>query len=69
MSSFGPSFYRAGMAETSRSRSSEAGRFFADLRRHNEHSARVARLLAEKRKRYIEHVIRLQRKHRTHQAR
>ena len=42
---------------------------FADLRRHNEYAARVARLLEAKRERHIEQVRRLQRKHRLHQAR
>jgi hypothetical protein len=42
---------------------------FADLRRHNEYAARVARLLEAKRKRRVEQVVRLQRKHRLRQAR
>ncbi len=42
---------------------------FADLRRHNEYAARVARLLEAKRKRHIQQVLQLQRKQRPHQAR
>ncbi|MBV8431192.1 MAG: hypothetical protein JO244_08525 [Solirubrobacterales bacterium] len=42
---------------------------FADLRRHNAYAAQVARLLEARRERRIEQVIRMQRKHRFHQAR
>ncbi|HLY48432.1 MAG TPA: hypothetical protein VKR21_04490 [Solirubrobacteraceae bacterium] len=44
-------------------------RVFADLRRHNEYAARVARLVDAERRRRVEHVLHLQRKHRLHQAR
>lgn len=42
---------------------------FADLRRHNDYAARVARAIESRRKRRIEQVMTVQRKHRTQQVR
>ena len=48
---------------------SELKQLFRALRKHNEYGARVGRAFEAKRIQRIEHVITLQRKHRTHQAR
>ena len=48
---------------------SNHGQLFRDLRARSEYAAKVSRMLEARRERRIERVMKLQRKHRLHQAR